>query len=125
MSRRRNRSELTVIYWRDIPAQVTAQVGAERQQALLPDRFQHAIDRAAAVAGLTSTDDYVNEWRKVARPLTDEDPATQARALADKLDAECPRPILEALVANGGVNDTVANGGVTPETEPSPEQDPS
>ena len=58
---------LTTIYWRDIPAQVTATTeDGGKEQVLMHDRFQVAIDRAAAVAGLTTTDDYVNEWRRVA-----------------------------------------------------------
>ena len=56
---------LTTIYWRDIPAQVTATTeDGGKEQVLMHDRFQVAIDRAAAVAGLTKTDDYVNEWRR-------------------------------------------------------------
>jgi len=105
MSRRRNRNELTTIFWRDIPAQVTAQVGATREQALMPDRFQVAIDRAAAVAGLTSTDDYVNEWRKVSEPLASEDAATEAQARADALTTEYSEERLEALVWTGGAKD--------------------
>ena len=45
---------LTTIYWRDIPAQVTATTeDGGKEQVLMHDRFQVAIDRAAAVAGLT------------------------------------------------------------------------
>ena len=49
-------ARLVTIYWRDIPAQVTAQRGRSREKALLDARFQDAIDRAAIVAGLTDTD---------------------------------------------------------------------
>ena len=70
MSRRRRSStdEVVTIYWRDIPAQTTASIGGESQKVLLADRFQHAIDRAAGVAGLTETSAYVGEWRRVATP---------------------------------------------------------
>ena len=63
-NRRRRKSELIVISWRDIPAQVTAESGDQREKVLLSDRFQHAIDRAATVAGLTETSAYVQEWRR-------------------------------------------------------------
>ena len=46
-------AHLVTIYWRDIPAQVTAQRGRSREKALLDARFQDAIDRAALVAGLS------------------------------------------------------------------------
>ena len=49
-------AQLVTIYWRDIPAQVTAQQGRNREKALLDARFQHAIDRAAMVAGMDDTD---------------------------------------------------------------------
>ena len=64
------------------------------------DRFQVAIDRAAAVAGLTKTDDYVNEWRRVATGV-DGDAIAAAHAAAQRLDNDHPRDVLEALVANG------------------------
>ena len=105
---RRNRSGpgLVTIYWRDIPAQVTATTeDGSKEQVLLHQRFQVAIDRAAAVAGLTETDDYVNEWRRVAASV-DGDPAAAAHATAEQLDTEHPRDVLEALVANGGLATT-------------------
>ena len=61
-------ASLTVIYWRDIPAQVVAEEGRgrKRQQAKveLPRRFALAIDEAAMRDGADSTDDYLAEWRK-------------------------------------------------------------
>ena len=59
-------AQLVTIYWRDIPAQVTAQQGRNREKALLGARFQHAIDRAAMVAGMDDTDSYVAQWRREA-----------------------------------------------------------
>ena len=105
---RRNRGGpgLVTIYWRDIPAQVTATTeDGSKEQVLLHQRFQVAIDRAAAVAGLTETDDYVNEWRRVAASV-DGDPVAAAHATAEQLDSEHPRDVLEALEANGGLATT-------------------
>jgi hypothetical protein len=104
MSRRQrsNANEVVVIYWRDIPAQVTASVGGERQKMLLADRFQHAIDRAAAVAGLTETQAYLSEWRQVTRPIGGE--MAQAQAAAAQLEDDYPQVRLEALVTAGGVD---------------------
>ena len=50
---RRSASEITVILWRDIPAQVNGRDGDERHQIILPGRFQKAIDRAAMVAAIS------------------------------------------------------------------------
>ena len=94
---------LVTIYWRDIPAQVTATTeDGSKEQVLMHQRFQVAIDRAAAVAGLTETDDNVNEWRRVTTTV-DGDPVAAAHAMAEQLDNEHPRDLLEALVANGGL----------------------
>ena len=68
--------ELTVIWWRDIPAQVTAKEGRARAARELPTRFQEAIDAAAMRAGLIGTDAYLEEWRR------------EARACGDDLEAE-------------------------------------
>jgi hypothetical protein len=38
--------ELTIIFWRDIPAQVTAGKGRGAARTQLSDRFQEAIDAA-------------------------------------------------------------------------------
>lgn len=101
--RRRSRPELVTIFWRDIPAQVTATTGGDdSERVLLAPRFQHAIDRAAAVAGLTDTHSYVAQWRRESAPV-DGEPATSARRRADELDDAYPRDRLEALVAGGGL----------------------
>ena len=76
-------------------------------------RFQVAIDRAAAVAGLTKTDEYVNEWRRVATSV-DGDPVAAAHAAAEQLDNDHPRDVLEALVANGGLDPASGVSGVDP-----------
>ena len=48
---RRPSSEIVVIMWRDIPAQINGRDGEAKHQVMLPHRFQKAIDRAAMVAG--------------------------------------------------------------------------
>ncbi|MFV0301632.1 MAG: virulence factor, partial [Paracoccus sp. (in: a-proteobacteria)] len=45
-------SGLTLVYWRDIPAQVTMGKGRGATRVVLAERFEQAIDRAAMKAGL-------------------------------------------------------------------------
>ena len=59
--------KLTIIYWRDIPAQVIGQQGRKRFKLELPRRFAEAIDRAAMRAGKGSSDLYLEEWRRERR----------------------------------------------------------
>ncbi len=105
MARRRAKPVgVTTIYWRDIPAQVTASSDGSAEKILLDPRFQHAIDRAAAVAGLTETQAYVGEWRKETNPIQDGLSASDAAAArASELNDAYPRPELEKLVASGGL----------------------
>jgi len=98
---RRKSTEVVVISWRDIPAQVTALDGEERAQRILPLRFQKAIDRAAMIAGRTTAQEYVAEWRRVSHPLVGP-AATAAESLAARLDAEYPNERLHSLIENAG-----------------------
>jgi hypothetical protein len=93
--------ELTVIYWRDIPAQVTATDGSASVRVPLPDRFQEAIDEAAMVAGLVDSDDYLAEWRRDARECG-ADLAREVEAEAERLEAKFTPEELERVAASGG-----------------------
>ena len=80
----RRGSELVVISWRDIPAQVNARSGAEKHQVVLDARFQRAIDDAAMVAGKKTANEYVGEWRRTALALpADALAAPELRACLD------------------------------------------
>ena len=97
-------ARLVTIYWRDIPAQVTAQRGRFREKALLDARFQDAIDRSAVVAGMTDTDSYLAEWRRVAAGCNGDMAAIVAAEVA-RLEDAYPEDRLERLVRAGGVED--------------------
>ena len=93
--------ELTVIWWRDIPAQVTAKEGRQSARAHLPDRFQEAIDAAAMRAGLIGTDAYLAEWRREPRECG-EDLESEVADEAEWLEAAYPDDTLERLVRADG-----------------------
>ncbi|MGD2101455.1 MAG: virulence factor [Acidimicrobiia bacterium] len=103
MGRRGGRSEprLTVIFWRDIPAQVRANAGRDRAAAELPNRFMIAVDRAAMVAGKTKVDEYVAEWREETRPCGP-DLQAEANSEAARLTEEYPQPLIRSYIRNGG-----------------------
>jgi hypothetical protein len=92
---------LTVIWWRDIPAQVIARDRRESHKIVLHPRFQVAIDKAAVKAGLKQFDLYIEQWRRVARPCGD-DLKAEAEAEVARLEAAHPRDVLNALIAAGG-----------------------
>lgn len=93
---------LTVIWWRDIPAQVLAKDRREAHKVVLHPRFQVAIDKAAMKAGRKEFGDYIEEWRREARPCGD-DVMAEANAEAARLEALYTKEVLARLVAAGGV----------------------
>jgi hypothetical protein len=93
-------AELTVIWWRDIPAQVTASRGRERARVQLSARFPEAIDTAATRVGLIGTDDYMAEWHKESRACTD-DLDAEAKTEAERLELEFTDDLLAGLAASG------------------------
>ena len=104
---------LTVIWWRDIPAQVIAKDGRRASKIVLHPRFQVAIDKAAVKAGRRAMDDYIAEWRKTQRACSD-DLAAEAGAEATRLETAYGKVELAALVAAGGA-------AATPEGQTHPE----
>jgi Virulence factor len=93
--------ELTVISWRDIPAQVTAGKGRGASRVQLSERFQDAIDAAAMRAGLIGTDTYLEEWRREARACGD-DLDAEVAAVAAHLETEYTDERLERLARASG-----------------------
>lgn len=95
-------AEVTIVYWRDIPAQVIVGKGRRGVKRPLPERFEQAIDRCAMKTGAAGTDAYLAEWRK-AEPVTveGEDEAV-ATAEANRIDTEYDTARIKALIANDG-----------------------
>jgi hypothetical protein len=97
-------AELTVIWWRDIPAQVTAKEGRARAARELAPRFQEAIDGAAMRAGLIGTDAYLEEWRREPRGCGG-DLEAEVLQEAEWLEAAYTDDVLERLVRANGKED--------------------
>jgi hypothetical protein len=96
-------AQLTVVYWRDIPAQVIVKAGRRAAKRQLGERFEQAIDRAAMKAKLRDTDSYLAEWRRAAPEPCGEDLEAEAQAAADRLERDYSDDRLRALVAAGGL----------------------
>jgi hypothetical protein len=93
--------ELVVIYWRDIPAQVNGQLGRQRHQVLLSEKFQRAVDRAKRKAHIDTAAEDVAQWRRQSHPC-DGDLAAAANALAQQIEEEFTRERLGLLAFAGG-----------------------
>ena len=95
-------ASLTVISWRDIPAQVIVGSGRRAAKAQLSERFEQAIDRCAMKVGARDADAYLAEWRK-GEPYGVEGEA------ADVASGEAAR--LEALYTPDALRDLIARDG--------------
>ncbi|MFB0931124.1 MAG: virulence factor [Ascidiaceihabitans sp.] len=94
--------DVTIVYWRDIPAQVIVGKGRRGSKRQLEERFEQAIDRAAMKVDAKDADAYLAEWRKAAPYQMDGDPDEIVEAEALRLEAEYDQERLKALIANDG-----------------------
>ena len=94
--------DVTIVFWRDIPAQVIVGQGRRASKLQLSERFEQAIDRAAMKSGARDTDAYLAEWRKAAPYAVEGDPSEVAAAEAAKIEATYDAPRLKALIDNHG-----------------------
>ena len=96
-------ASLSIISWRDIPAQVVVRRGRETAKVQLSARFQEAVDRAAMRAGRGSSDAYLADWRRSeARPCSD-DIHAEAAAEAARIEARFTDLQLEELIRSKGL----------------------
>ena len=93
---------VTIVYWRDIPAQVIAGPGRRAAKVQLTERFEQAIDRAAMKSGAAGTDDYLADWRKAAPYDVAGEAAEVAAAEAARIEAEYDKDRLKTLIDNDG-----------------------
>lgn len=94
--------EVTIVYWRDIPAQVIVGKGRKGSKRQLAERFEQAIDRAAMKVNAKDTDAYLAEWRKAAPYVVEGEPDAVAEAEAARLEEEYDRDRIKALIDNDG-----------------------
>ena len=95
-------AEVTIVYWRDIPAQIIVGKGRGGSKVKLSERFEQAIDRCAMKIGAKDADAYLAEWRKAAAFTVDGDPAEVAAAEAAKIEDTYTNDRLKALINADG-----------------------
>jgi hypothetical protein len=94
---------MTIIYWRDIPAQVVVKRGRETAKVQLTQRFQEAVDRAAMRAGKGSSDAYLADWKRSEPKPCGEDLRAEAAAEAARIEASYTDEQLEQLIRAKGI----------------------
>ncbi len=94
--------DVTIVFWRDIPAQVIVGKGRRAAKQPLSERFEQAIDRAAMKVGASGSDAYLAEWRRAPAGTREGEAGEIAAAEAARLEAEYDPARLRALIANDG-----------------------
>ncbi len=95
-------AELTVVYWRDIPAQIIVKKGRHAAKRQLPLRFVEAIDMCAMRVGARDSDAYLAEWRRGEPQSVSDDLEAEADAAEKVLLAEYDDQRLKNMVKSEG-----------------------
>ncbi len=95
-------ADVTIVYWRDIPAQIIVGKGRRGTKMPLHERFEQAIDRVAMKVGAKDADAYMADWRKAPAYSVDGDAEDVAKTEAARIEAEYDGDRLKALIANDG-----------------------
>ena len=93
---------VTVVYWRDVPAQIIVGKGRRGAKHQLSERFEQAIDRAAMKVGARDADAYLAEWRKAEPYEVAGDPEDVVQLEAARIEAEYDTARLKVLIDNDG-----------------------
>lgn len=94
--------DVTIVFWRDIPAQVIVGKGRRGSKQPLAERFEQAIDRAAMKVGAADTDAYLAEWRKGDPYPVEGEPDSIVKSEAARLEAEYDQSRIKMLIDNNG-----------------------
>ena len=94
--------DVTIVYWRDIPAQVIVGKGRTGAKVKLTERFEQAIDRCAMKIGAKDADAYLAEWRKADPFAVDGEQMEVAESEAAKIEASYDTERLKSLIAADG-----------------------
>ena len=94
--------KLSIIFWRDIPAQVNIQVGKKYQKQQLSDRFQKAIDKAAMQSNTFDSDSYLAQWRRGPNIECSDNLKFELKKFINNLESEYTEKKLIALSKSGG-----------------------
>lgn len=93
---------VTIVYWRDIPAQVIVGKGRSASKIALTERFEQAIDRCAMRSGARDADAYMADWRKAEPYDVAGEAAEVAKSVAGGLEADYDDQKLRVLIDNDG-----------------------
>ena len=101
-----NMAKITIVYWRDIPAQIIAEQGRGRNRKQfkieLGKKFIVSIDSAAMKSGAEGSDDYLSDWRRSAPEEISDNLELEVNKLKKEIEEKYSNSKLKELISNGG-----------------------
>jgi metal-dependent amidase/aminoacylase/carboxypeptidase family protein len=91
-----------IMYWKHIPQSITVEGDGRTIKKELSQKIQNAIDAYAMAAGLTSTTDYVKEYKRGDWIERDGAPEEVAEALLSELETEFAKIEIPRRNGNNG-----------------------
>ena len=79
-----------ILYWQEIPSQVKAWDDFDEIKVELPQAFAARIDHAAQARGLTSSEDYLSQWKWSEQQEREGSPEEVTEAVKKELEAKFP-----------------------------------
>lgn len=100
-------AKVSIMYWKEIPAQVKAEDAQGEVSVSLPDRFQQGIDAVSMFDGSCGADAYLEAWDwgpEIEVPGTAQEAAA---ALAQRIATQFPADFVDRIRAlhEAGVRD--------------------
>jgi hypothetical protein len=99
-------AKITIVYWRDIPAQIIAEHGRGRNRKQskieLGKKFIVSIDSAAMKSGAEGSDDYLSDWRRSDPEEISDNLDLEANKLKKEIEEKYSNLKLKELISNGG-----------------------
>ena len=94
-------TKLTIVSWRDIPAQLLIGSGRKAIKCKLSEKFEKAIDRCAMKIGAKDSQSYLDGWQKKTVSLNSN--STNSIELeAEKMERYYTTEKLKTLILNDG-----------------------
>ena len=81
-------ARLTIIYWQDIPAQVTIKTAHRTVKRQLSERFQKAIDETAMISNSIDSEFYLQKWHKSSPINCSEELELELETMINKIENE-------------------------------------
>ncbi|MTI43011.1 cvfA/B/C family virulence factor [Roseibium hamelinense] len=95
-------AQKTIVFWRDIPAQILIKKGRKSARREMPPVFMEAIDACAMRVGAKDSEAYMAEWRRSDPIEVTDDLESEADSAFEELTAAYPKDRLKTLLDQGG-----------------------